>query len=105
LFLAYGNDYTSVPNTDYVGAYYVTAPTGTQTKYNNASCGPASRIDVPTFATRRTKRVEPHGRNSNGKQIVLFTSRDSTSFVTALQVNINLRRAFCAVAFRIEFAE
>ncbi len=93
LFLAYGNDYTSVPNIDYVGAYYVTGPTGTQTKYNNASCGAANSIAVPTFATTRIKRVEPHGRNSNGKQIVLFTSRDSTSLVSALQANINLRNA------------
>ncbi len=94
LFLAYGNDYTSVPNADYVGAYYVTGPTGTQTKYNNASCGPANNnVAVPNFSTTRTQRVEPHGRNSNGKQIVLFTSRDSTSFVSALQANLNLRNA------------
>ncbi len=45
------------------------------------------------FSTTRTQRIEPHGRNGNGNQIVLFTSRDSTSFVSALQVNINLRNA------------
>ena len=94
LFLAYGNDYTTVPNINYVGAYYVTGPTGTQTKYNNASCGPQNPdLEVPNFSTTRTQRVEPHGRNSNGKQIVLFTSRDDTSFVSALQANINLRNA------------
>lgn len=88
LFLAYGDQYDTVDTMDYVGAFYVTGPTGDQARY--LLCGTKSKtIPVPTFSTTRITRETPYGRNAANLQIVLLT-KDAIDYISALQVNINL---------------
>ncbi len=88
LFLAYGDQYDTVDTMDYVGAFYVTGPTGDQARY--LLCGSlATTLPVPTFSTTRITRNTPYGRNAANLQIVLLT-KDAIDYISALQVNINL---------------
>lgn len=88
LFFAFGREYSQIHSDAYFGTHYVTAPTGTQTAYLNQSCGPGRDITVPPFATTRTLRDNPWGRNGQGRAIVLL-AKTPGDFVSALQVDIN----------------
>lgn len=87
MFLAYGSDYSTVDTMGYVGAFYVTGPTNTVTRY--LLCGASQELPVPGPTTRE-KRITPYGRRNN-QQIVILCA-DRVDQVSGWQAALNLGR-------------